>query len=155
MDRLIKRGMITDGKCFLCNNQQETIDHLLFECDFSRWVMKEAMEASGALVNFDSVSSFEEAAIEPNKVTEGSSAWGLQWSMLGNALFYIWKQRNTRRVKGKIDSKQQVLRCCIEMTGIGFDEWRFKRKSRKTSEQRALLQWDALLMFIHDRDDGG
>lgn len=139
-DRLIKRGMVINGSCLLCNKQHETIDHLFFGCDFSRWVMKEAMEASGALVNMDIVSTLEDAARELSKVSDGSPAWGLQWSMLGNTLFHIWKQRNIRRVQGKSNSKQQVLRCCIEMTSIGFDERRFKRKCRTISEQRTLLQ---------------
>lgn len=41
------------------------------------------------------------------------------------------------------------------MATIGFDEARFKRRCRNAEEQRALLQWDALLMLIHDGVDGG
>lgn len=147
--------MLIDGGCLFCDHHQKTTNHLFFGCEFSKWIMKEAMEASGGLVKTEMVSSLEEAAREIGKVSEGSPAWGLQWCMLGNALFQVWKERNHRRMQGKSDSRHQVLRRTIEMTGIGFDETHFKRKSTTVNERRALLQWDALLMFIHDTDDGG
>lgn len=42
-DRLIKRGMMIPGDCELCCNKQETIDHLFSGCDYTRWVLAEAM----------------------------------------------------------------------------------------------------------------
>lgn len=51
------------------------------------------------------------------------------------------------------DSKQDVLRKIIEMTEIGFDDDKYKRKCMKAIERQALLQWDVLLMLIHDKDE--
>lgn len=76
-DRLINRGMQITGECSLCDLRTESIDHLFFGCDYSRWVLREAMEATGSLVNTNAISSFEEAATELNKVTPGSPPWGL------------------------------------------------------------------------------
>lgn len=136
--------MLIDGDCLLCNQEQETIDHLFFKCEYLKWVIKEVMEASGALVRMETMGSLENAARELGKITEGLLVWDLQWSMLGIALFHIWKQRNHRRMQGKSDTRQHVLRQCTEMTGIGFDERRFKRKCKTANEERVLFQWDVL-----------
>lgn len=77
-DRLISREMIIEGDCLLCNGEQESIDHLFFQCDFSKWLMKEAMEVAGSLVKTGGMDSMEDAARELNKVTVGSPTWGLQ-----------------------------------------------------------------------------
>lgn len=42
--------------------------------------------------------------------------------MLGIVLFDIWKEHNQRRMQLKFVMKEQVLKQCIEMTGVGFDE---------------------------------
>lgn len=75
-DRLIQRGMSIDGECILCNGEQESIDHLFFKCDYAKWLLKEVMEATGALVKTDGINCFEDAAGELNKVTVDSPAWG-------------------------------------------------------------------------------
>lgn len=150
-DKLIGRGMTISRECILCDRKQETIDHLFAKCEYTKWVLKEAMEATRALVKLEAAAStFEDTTQELNKVTLGSPAWGLQWNMYGIVLFHIWKQRNQRRMQSKIDTKQEVLRRSMEMTKIGFDGGRFKRKCRMVEEQR-----DALLMLIYDRDGGG
>lgn len=62
----------------MCKREQETINHLFFKCEFSKWVLKESKEATGALVKKEVVASFDGAAREINKITLGSPAWGLQ-----------------------------------------------------------------------------
>lgn len=96
--------MLIDGDCLLCNQEQESIDHIFFKCEYSMWVIKEAMEVLGALVWMETVGSLEDVAQELSKVTEGSPTWGLQWSMLGIVLFHIWKQHNQRRMQAKSDT---------------------------------------------------
>lgn len=51
---------------------------MFFKCEFSKWVLKESKEATGALVKKEVVASFDGAAREINKITLGSPAWGLQ-----------------------------------------------------------------------------
>lgn len=46
-DRLIRQGMSIDDKCTLCEREQETINYLFFGYEFSKWTLKEAMEATG------------------------------------------------------------------------------------------------------------
>lgn len=152
-DRLINRGMTITGQCELCVNNQETTDNLFVDCTFTRWILKEAIEAAGGLVNLDKATNFEEAAYELNKVSKGSPAWGLQWSLYGISLFHIWKQRNLRRVTARKESPQTVLRQIIGMAEIGFDSGKYKTKTMTTAEKQALHQWDVLLMLIHT-DEG-
>lgn len=153
-DRLISRGMIITGECTLCDTEMESIDHLFFGCDYAKWVLREAMEATSSLVNKSGINSFEEAAYELNKVTPGSPAWGLQWNMIGIVIFHIWKQQNQRRMLARADPKQELLKRYIVMAEVGFEEGKFKRKNKNKREQHALLQWDALLMLIHEGDGG-
>lgn len=123
-------------------------DHLFFSCDYTRWVLKEAMEASRSLVRTEVINSFEDASRELNKVTNGSLTWGLQWNLFGIVLFQIWKQRNQHRMQVKADTKQVLLRRSIMTAEIGFDEGKYKRKCKNGKEQLALFQWDALLMGL-------
>lgn len=58
--------------------------------NLQKWVLKEAMEATGALVKLGTATNFVEAAAELNKVT--LPAWGLQWNVYGVVMFHIWKQ---------------------------------------------------------------
>lgn len=66
-DRLINRGMSITGECNLCDTGMESIDHLFFGCDYAKWVLREAMEATGSLVNTSGINSLEEAAHELKK----------------------------------------------------------------------------------------
>lgn len=49
-------------------NEIETTDHLFASCNFTRWVLNEAMETVGSLVNLNTATSFDEAVDELNKV---------------------------------------------------------------------------------------
>lgn len=86
-------------------NSQETIDHLFVCCDFTRWVLNEALDVAGALVKLDTAMNFEEAATELNKVSRGTPAWGLQWNIYGITLFHIWKQRNQKARREEIKAR--------------------------------------------------
>lgn len=46
----------------------ESIDHLFFNCDYTKWVLREAWEAIGSLVRSDGMTSFKDAARELNTV---------------------------------------------------------------------------------------
>lgn len=59
--------------------------------------------------------------------------------MLDVILFHIWKQRNQRRMQGKADPKQELLkRYILTMTEIGFEEGRYKRRCKNGKKQIAL-----------------
>lgn len=104
-DRLISRGMAITGECNLCDNETESIDHLFFRCDYTKWELRKAFKASRSLVDTGAISLFENAAREVNNATNRSPAWGLQWNMLGIVLFQIWKQRNQSRMQGMINRR--------------------------------------------------
>lgn len=50
----------------------ESIDRLFFNCDYAKWVPREAMEVTRSLVRTDVVNSFEDAVREMNNVKLGS-----------------------------------------------------------------------------------
>lgn len=72
--------------------------------------------------------------------------------MFGVIVFQVWKQRNQKRMRNKLDPKQVTLRSCIDMAGIGFDDKSYKRAQRSPDGKKALPQWDALLMLIQAGD---
>lgn len=103
----------------------------------------------------EDLTSFEDVAREINKTTLSSPMWRLWWNMLGIVLFHMWKKRNQRRMQATAGTRQQVLRRSIEMAGTEFEEAKFKQKCRTDKEVRALLHRDALIMLIHDKENGG
>jgi hypothetical protein len=48
-DRLVRFGMITDKICSFCNEIEETLDHLLFECRTSHAIWKEVLHWIGVI----------------------------------------------------------------------------------------------------------
>jgi hypothetical protein len=39
-DNLIKRGFVGPSRCFLCGEEEETINHLMVKCPFTKDVWK-------------------------------------------------------------------------------------------------------------------
>lgn len=51
------------------------------------------------------------------------------------------------------DTNQEILRKIIEMAELGFNPQKFKRVSMTMNKRKTFLQWDALIMLIHYKDE--
>jgi hypothetical protein len=94
-DNLKKRGFIGPSICTLCQQQEETMEHLLNSCHYNQWIWdrgSQTMRRSNrnrnsirdTLENWDSI-SFHNPILE------------CIWQLLpGFTLWQIWKERNKR-----------------------------------------------------------
>lgn len=46
-DMLVKFGLINDATCILCDNGNENVDNLFFQCSFSNYNWKKSLEING------------------------------------------------------------------------------------------------------------
>jgi hypothetical protein len=94
-DRLAKRGRPHPEKCPLCDQEEETINHLIFSCVFALQAWFEVLQVLGlrALVPEMADSSFEEWWHGVNNKVNGQSQKGLN-SIIILVAWSIWNHRN-------------------------------------------------------------
>ena len=98
-DRLRAWGIVTDGSCAFCN-EQETRDHLFFGCSFTKELWKKVLQMSGLqrrVLTWD-----QELKWAINKL-KGKALISNLLKIAWNALIYsIWRERNCRIFAQKI-----------------------------------------------------
>lgn len=82
MDKLIFRGADVLDKCMLYRNPSESVQHIFYTCEFSHWILKKSMEVVGNIVNPPRSTAFETMAVVIQKLTNGTLAWVLAWTIL-------------------------------------------------------------------------
>lgn len=107
MDRMRRWGINTNDICVLCKTEQESRDHLLFECRFVREIWKEGVKLTctplitvkwAEVLNYmHQISSQEELRHLIMK---------LHWT---STTYRVWNERNSRRHGGEEESSDQVF----------------------------------------------
>ena len=107
VDRLKAWGIDKDGLCSLCKQEQESRDHLFFECSYSKAVWKKVLQLCG--LNREVLDWRREFAWAVQKF-KGKALITKILKISWNAYIYcIWKERNNRLFVHKEDSIEQVL----------------------------------------------
>lgn len=114
-DWLIARGTTTDGTCQLCGASVEFIEHILFICDYSWWILEQAVEVLGGVLQVQQSNMFSMLAEHINSITKRSPAWGLSWTLLCILSWSLWKERNQRVKKRKFIGKEAVWRSILDV----------------------------------------
>lgn len=106
-DNLQKRGMIVDGRCVMCSNSNENIDHLLRTCRFSADIW------GYMFLNFAGSNCLQ------GQILDGLKNWKCQdLSVIGSRLWKrlmqgvcwsIWLKRNGRIFKGNARTVEKVI----------------------------------------------
>ncbi|XP_074299635.1 uncharacterized protein LOC141630780 [Silene latifolia] len=96
--RLKGFGLNVDGMCFLCGQEDETQEHLFFECAFSRRVIQELQHISG--LAFPATDVLHWCINNNGLKTERR----VKNAMVLSAMYHVWQQRNKCRIE------QMVLR---------------------------------------------
>ena len=90
-DRLARIGIIPSDLCSICHLQSETVNHLFFDCDYSRQVWRFIMEGRVPLqpMAWDNLLPLllQPAAIQNQELKK----------CIGALAYYIWLERNYRR----------------------------------------------------------
>lgn len=120
MDRLSRRGAAAQLECILCQEEDESIDHMFLKCPFTAWLLEKCMGTVGGLVTHGTY-NFEDLAAHINVTMSKSPACCLIW--------LIWRERNRCRKQVKFDTKERLFRDILHMTDIGFCLQKYKRET--------------------------
>lgn len=109
-DRHRRHGLDANDNCFLCDQQTESIDHIIVECSYSRQVWCQIRTALQELHH-------QEPA---NSIIDWWIVWRQQWtgqlrngadSIFALVASELWKERNARCFRGATTSVPDLLRC--------------------------------------------
>lgn len=105
---LLKKGFIGPSKCYLCDSQEEMMDHLLNLYPFTsivwEWVVsifkqidKDRFSISNTLKNW-------------RKNFSGNGIINRAWTLVpGFVIWNVWKERNSRIFKNKTSKPQHII----------------------------------------------
>ncbi|XP_077246059.1 uncharacterized protein LOC143885903 [Tasmannia lanceolata] len=108
-DRLGFLGPNRDLKCPLCHTAHESIDHIFFQCSYSRWVWNSVLWGFNLRKNPKRSLLFEEEWLRRCSRGKVQSATALRLAFQ-TAIFFIWFERNKRIHEKKETHKQSVLK---------------------------------------------
>lgn len=116
---LQKLGVQVDSVCALCQQEEETVQHLFFSCRISSYIWREVMAWSG--------------------VSRTAAAWSLEYEYLVShcsnnsgkqrmyrcvtavLIYLIWRERNHRRMKGITTHEDSIIHQCKTLIAICGD----------------------------------
>ncbi|XP_077251955.1 uncharacterized protein LOC143891210 [Tasmannia lanceolata] len=121
IDRLQFLGSSRDTRCILCNQDQESHDHLFFKCAFSSWIWRNVLWRFKQRRNpANSLRAEEEwMRFTFRGKSQISTAFKIAYSA---AIYSIWAERNCRIFNQKSTHKQIVLRniLCVIQNRISY-----------------------------------
>lgn len=105
-DKLQKIGVLCDSMCSLCNEAEETQDHLLFQCKF-------AAEVWGKMLQWMGYNRQPEAWLAElqRREIQGSRPRHMFYRMgFSISIYLIWKARNYKRFQNMIVQVDDIVK---------------------------------------------
>jgi hypothetical protein len=98
-DRRRRHGLEARNACYLCDQQGETIDHIIVECPFARQLWVDVAAALGCHIQEQPAGAIVEwwevwRGLWPSEYTRGAD------SLLALIAWELWKERNARCFRG-------------------------------------------------------
>ena len=106
LDLVRKRGWSMENKCFLCHEEQESIDHVLIHCDKTRFAWHILFSLFG--VSWVLPSSMRELLLSWHGSFVGRKRKKVWQAIPLCLLWTIWKERNNRALDNKELSVQGI-----------------------------------------------
>ena len=118
VDRRLRHGLDAPEHCFLCDQEAETIDHIIASCSYSRqvyWHILVALGADASQVGRDSMLSLW-------------NTWRARWrgdkrkgadSLFALVAWELWKERNGRCFRQASSTVMQILTHIMHIA----DQW--------------------------------
>lgn len=123
---LQKVGVHVDDMCCLCGNEVETMDHLFFGCEFSSEVWTGVAAYAG--ISRRPVKWTDERPFLVTQCSTNSGKQRLYRCFISVVVYNIWKERNSRRMKGKQTTSEAVVKQCnILMAWCGHNDRKIGR----------------------------
>jgi len=111
-DRLQKWGLQVDQKCVLCNQANETIQHLFFECTYAKALWSALLTWQGIrrpVAGWD-----EELRWAEKKTKRNTAAAELYKMAVAATVYHVWKERNTRIFQAKVTGWEAMSKKIIQ-----------------------------------------
>jgi len=114
-DKLQKKGFSGPSRCYLCNRETETQEHLLINCGYTRNLWREV----GRL--------FRKPEKYPKETNEVIFLWQKEkfqcrvvrraWDLIaGFVLWMVWKERNRRIFQNKVKNSEKIWKRVVNLT---------------------------------------
>lgn len=130
MDRLISQGTTMKDNCMSCGQLSKYVNYIFYHYAYSSWVLKKSLEIIGNLINPTRPRSSEDLGDLINKITIGTVAWELTWTVISFHSWMLWRKRNQRLKLGTHYSKEVLPKSIIGAWWLAFR----RRSSRKVLE---------------------
>lgn len=141
-DRLRNWGLSVPATCVLCNNSNESRDHLFFACDFSSDIWRFFCSRA----NLHPPSSFSDCLLWLHSSTSDSNLALIIKLSFQASVYAIWKERNHRIHTGSFMSSAQIIKEIQLTIRARLDP--LSRSQRVTPPAVSLLStWFRLFQF--------
>ena len=105
---LVKAGMKIEAGCLLCDCQNESVNHLFFECQYSRKCLEQVMKWA----KWNCAARTLETCFKWIKKAKISVVKRrILYAILGATVYQIWHARNVAVWESKVWSIQHTVRC--------------------------------------------
>ncbi|GKE38503.1 hypothetical protein Tco_1461908 [Tanacetum coccineum] len=108
-------------ECVFCKECLDSVEHLFFQCNYTKHVWKEAQKLLNVGLSF----SWNEIIGELKRLPNNKNIWSIVRRLVfGAAVYYTWQERNSRVFKGeKRDEKVllQIIKETVQMKIVGFE----------------------------------
>lgn len=140
-ERLIARGMKTDSRCQRCGREDESINHVLFECPVARLVWAQSgfpfprsgFENRNLFENFDYL-----MRMGKNKSIREELTRVFPW-----ILWIIWKNKNVFCVEGREFSADETVAKAQDDARPWFEAQKGLKEERSLSSRQREEPWRA------------
>lgn len=149
--RLCKMRILSSSQCYLCWNGSETLDHLFFECPFSKSIWEKVLQN---IHPYRRRARNYTAECQWIMRTFKGCGTGFQIASLAftGTLYHVWTERNKRHFDNIRQTKQRIVEDIIFEVGI-------KSKLMKSIQGKSVVMqhlassWDVKMYTENEPDN--
>ncbi|XP_009797210.1 uncharacterized protein LOC107807796 [Nicotiana tabacum] len=141
-DKVAGWGKAIDQKCKLCNEENETIPHLFFECGMSKEILGRLLKWQGfqrSVLKWDEEIEWTVQEINGKKVIAE-----VYKMTLAGYVYYIWLERNTTLFQDKKKTVDGIFRVIVQDV--------FYRGNKKSKVANKLKELDSYPQAVKVED---
>ncbi|KAI8571032.1 hypothetical protein RHMOL_Rhmol01G0085300 [Rhododendron molle] len=128
-------GVISEGVCGLCGTEQETHDHLLFQCDYSAAVWSHFLQVNGVLRGGFTLR--DEIAWMSQHSNSSSFKNSVLKLSLASVVYGLWRERNCRVFKRQsLHCRDLILKITADLRACFIS----RRRVTKSDENHLIFQ---------------
>jgi len=140
-DRLIHRRILIDPMCLLCNKQEETVEHLFFQCEFSKeiwsWCLANMFSNYSHRPSFNLKEIYELVLNQSKKKCFQTDLVLLAFS---TSTWAIWKERNNRVFRSQSMNVKSVCNIITQTIKIRISKSKFL-KNPNPNQTELIRKW--------------